>query len=123
MMKWIVSLLMVFSAIALAATSAKDAYLMLKNNQAIFIDVREADEVKDGMIEKATWMALSKLKVDNSWEKELRESSKGKKIFLYCRSGRRSEIARELLKQQGIEAENIGGYETLKTELPTTKGK
>ena len=64
-MKWILSLLMVFSAIALAATSANDAYLMLKNNQAIFIDVREADEVKDGMIEKATWMALSKLKADN----------------------------------------------------------
>ena len=50
MIKWILSLLMVFSAIALAATSARDAYSMLKNNQAIFIDVREADEVKDGMI-------------------------------------------------------------------------
>ena len=123
MIKWILSLLMVFSAIALAATSARDAYSMLKNNQAIFIDVREADEVKDGMIEKATWMALSKLKADDTWEKDLRESSKGKKIFLYCRSGRRSEVARELLKQKGIEAENIGGYETLKTELPTTKVK
>ena len=123
MMKWILSLLMVFSTIALAATSAQDAYSMLKNNQAIFIDVREADEVKDGMIEKATWMALSKLKADNAWEKELRESSKGKKIFLYCRSGKRSEVAREILKQKGIEAENIGGYETLKAELPTTKVK
>ena len=123
MMKWILSLLMVFSTIALAATFAQDAYSMLKNKQAIFIDVREADEVKDGMIEKATWMALSKLKADNAWEKELRVSSKGKKIFLYCRSGKRSEVAREILKQKGIEAENIGGYETLKTELPTTKVK
>jgi phage shock protein E len=123
MMKWTLSLLMVFSAIALAATSAQDAFSMLKNNQAIFIDVREADEVKEGMIEKATWMALSKLKADNTWEKELRGFSKEKKIFLYCRSGKRSEVAREILKQKGIEAENIGGYETLKTELPTTKGK
>ena len=123
MMKWILSLLLGFSTHVLAATSAKDAYSMLKNIQAILIDVREADEVKDGMIEKATWMALSKLKADNAWEKELRESSKGKKIFLYCRSGKRSEVARELLKQKGIEAENIGGYETLKTELPTTKVK
>ena len=123
MMKWILSLLLGFSTLVLAATSPQDAYSMLKNNQAIFIDVREADEVKDGMIEKATWMALSKLKADNAWEKELRESSKGKKIFLYCRSGKRSEVAREILKQKGIEAENIGGYETLKTELPTTKVK
>jgi phage shock protein E len=123
MMKWILSLLLGFSTLVLAATSAQDAYSMLKNNQAIFIDVREADEVKDGMIEKATWMALSKLKAENAWEKELRDSSKGKKIFLYCRSGKRSEVAREILKQKGIEAENIGGYETLKTELPTTKVK
>ncbi len=123
MMKWILSLLLGFSTLVFAATSAQDAYSMLKNNQAIFIDVREADEVKDGMIEKATWMALSKLKADNAWEKELRVSSKGKKIFLYCRSGKRSEVAREILKQKGIEAENIGGYETLKTELPTTKVK
>ncbi len=123
MIKWIVSLLMVFSTVVMAATSAQDAYSLLKNNQAIFIDVREADEVRDGVIQKATWMALSKLKADDSWEKELRESSKGKKIFLYCRSGRRSEMAKDILKQKGIEAENIGGYETLKTELPTTKGK
>ena len=123
MMKWILSLLLGFSTHVLAATSAKDAYSMLKNIQAIFIDVREADEVKDGIIEKATWMALSKLEADNAWEKELRESSKGKKIFLYCRSGRRSQVAQEILKQKGIEAENIGGYETLKTELPTTKVK
>ena len=123
MMKWILSLLLCFSTLVLAATSPRDAYSMLKNNQAIFIDVREADEVRDGMIEKATWMALSKLKADNTWEKELRESSKDKKIFLYCRSGKRSEMAREILKQKGIEAENIGGYETLRTELPTTKVK
>ena len=123
MMKWILSLFMCFSTLALAATSAQEAYSMLKNNQAIFIDVREADEVKDGMIEKATWMALSKLKADDTWEKDLRESSKGKKIFLYCRSGKRSEVAQKILKQKGIEAENIGGYESLKTELPTTKVK
>jgi phage shock protein E len=123
MMKWILSLLLGFSTLVLAATSPQAAYSMLKNNQAIFIDVREADEIKDGMIEKATWMALSKLKADNAWEKELRESSKGKKIFLYCRSGKRSEVAREILKQKGIQAENIGGYETLKTELPTNKVK
>lgn len=123
MKKIILSLLALFSTASMAATSPKDAYSMLKSGKAIFVDVREADEIKEGMIDKAMWLPLSKINANNDWEKEFKNTAKDKKIFLYCRSGNRSGKVQAILKEKGIESENIGGYESLKTELPTIKAK
>lgn len=91
---------------------------MVQNGEAVIIDVREKDEVKSGRIKDAKWFALSKISNDKNWKNEFIKIVEGKKIFLYCRSGRRSEKVMTILKENGITSENIGGYEDLKKMIP-----
>lgn len=123
MKKFFLSLLALFSTAAMAATSPKEAYSLVQAGKAIMVDVREESEIKDGMIDKAMWLPMSKINANNDWQKEFTQSAKDKKIFLYCRSGNRSGKFQTILQDKGIAAENIGGFETLKTELPTAKAK
>lgn len=113
---------MLFSFIVLAA-DPKSAYEKVKEGKAVIIDVREADEIKEGMIDKALWFPLSKIKSDKNWKNDFEKMANGKEIFLYCRSGRRSEMAKESLSKNGIKSENIGGYEDLKKVLNDTSKK
>jgi rhodanese-related sulfurtransferase len=126
MKKIILTILVLFSIFACQATTpeeAKEAYSLVESGKAVFIDVREEDEIKGGMIEKATWIPFSKIQADEKWKEELLKTSKDKKIFLYCRSGNRSGKAQSILKENGIPSENIGGYESLKNTLPTNEAK
>lgn len=110
--------LSIFSLTSIAATDPKTAYSMVQKNEAVIIDVREENELKAGMIKDAKWFPLSRVMNDKDWKEDFSKLTEGKKIFLHCRSGVRSEKVMNILKQNGIESENIGGYETLKHELP-----
>jgi phage shock protein E len=123
MKKILSALLFVFPLFALAGTPTKEVYELVKSNKAIIIDVREENEIKEGMLEKATWYPLSKIEKDKSWAQDLTKLSKDKKVFLYCRSGRRSAKVQDLLKTQGITSENIGGYEDLKKQISAEEKK
>lgn len=118
-MKKIITLfLSLISLNTIAATDPKTAYSMVQSNEAVIIDVREENELKAGMIKDAKWFPLSKVTNDSNWKEDFKKLTEGKKIFLHCRSGARSEKVMNILNQNGIESENIGGYETLKHELP-----
>lgn len=122
----ILSVLILFSTIACQATSpekAKEAYLMVQAGKAVFIDVREEDEIKSGMIDKAAWIPLSKIQADENWKEEFLKITKDKKIFLYCRSGSRSGKVKIILEDKGILSENLGGYEALKSIYSPTEVK
>lgn len=72
-----------------------------------FIDVRTDSEWKDGHVPDAIHFELSKL-----ISGELPEIEKDTKIFVYCRSGGRAEIAKDILIKNGFsDVSNIGGYE------------
>lgn len=123
-MQKIILIIFAFVSFSLtAATNPKEAYSLVKEGKAIFVDVREESEIKEGMIEKATWLPISKISANGDWQKDLVALAKDKKIFLYCRTGNRSGKAQSILKAKGIESENIGGFESLKNDLPTTKAK
>lgn len=100
-----------------AATSPQEAYAQVKAGKAVLIDVREQEEVQEGMLEHAQWFPLSRIKHDPAWMEELRPLIKEKNIFLYCRSGNRSGQAKEILKKEGIHSENLGGYQRLREIL------
>lgn len=119
MKKLIASLLTLFSLHSLAGVDPKNTYEQVKKGNTVLIDVREADEIKTGMIQKAIWFPMSKITSGSEWKPEFQKMTAGKKISLYCRSGNRSGKVQEILKQNGIESENLGGYQTLKDILPT----
>lgn len=102
----------------------KEDYEKVKTGKAIIIDVREKDEVKDGVIKGAVWFPLSRLEKDRESEfSKIKKISKDKEIYLYCRSGNRSGKYQKALEDAGIKSQNVGGYPDLMKEgLPTQSG-
>jgi phage shock protein E len=86
--------------------SRSDAILdEILNGTAQLIDVREPEEYAEGHVENSLLIPLGDIESG-----ELDFIDKDKKIYIYCRSGRRAEIAKTILQNQGYEnVENIGG--------------
>ena len=77
--------------------------------QYVIIDVRESDEVSNGMIENSQNMPLG-LVIRNAKKGQI-EELRDKKICVYCASGYRGSIAADELTKAGISAVNLeGGY-------------
>jgi rhodanese-related sulfurtransferase len=86
----------------------------LKEQKAILVDVREKDEVMEGIIEGALWIPLSKLQSNETNFSEIDSKlDRSKKIVVYCRSGNRSAKAASILTQNGYTVQNAGGYSAL----------
>jgi rhodanese-related sulfurtransferase len=120
MKKIIVIFLGLLSFYVLAVTP-KEAYQLAKEGKAILVDVREETEIKEGMIDLAISFPLSKIENDSNWKNEFIQLTKGKEIYLYCRSGARSGRVKGILKENKIESQNLGGFMTLGSLLPTKK--
>ncbi|MBJ7471386.1 MAG: rhodanese-like domain-containing protein [Solirubrobacteraceae bacterium] len=72
---------------------------------ATLIDVREQAEWDEGHATPAELFTLSRLEAG-----ELPEVAKDAKIYVYCRSGRRADIAVDLMRKAGYtDVTNIGG--------------
>jgi rhodanese-related sulfurtransferase len=100
-----------------------DVQKMLTEKQAILIDVREADELKEGMAKEAESIPLSLMEFKRAdWDKLISQFPKEKTIIVYCRSGRRSEKVGEELVKKGFKVLNMGGFESWKEAgLPVVK--
>ena len=88
--------------------TVEKAYGRLNDTNVIFLDVRTREEfLRDGRIQNSVLIPLNKIK--DSHDKI--EKYKDKEIFVYCRSGRRSEIAARYLNEHGFKAFNlVGGF-------------
>ena len=124
-MKKIFTLIAFIFTLSISALTPKEIQQienLLKSDKAILIDVREENEIKEGMLDHAVSFALSKTQTNKNWRQEVKEMAGSKKIILYCRSGARAEKFKKLLKQENITAQNIGGFMQLKEFFPTKKG-
>lgn len=86
-----------FSGVAQISTN--DAVRMQNDDDAVFVDVREVNEFKNGHIIKAQNHPQS------SFDKNLHmlEKSKQKPVIVYCASGARSNRSAAKLKKAGFE--------------------
>ncbi len=120
-MKKLLAFMLTLFSLTIFAKTPTEAFEMVRRGEAVFIDVREEAEIKDGMIENALWFPMSKINEDKTWPTKFRKLIQNKKVFLYCRSGNRSGKMKEILEKEGITAENLGGMLTLKDILPVRK--
>ena len=78
----------------------------------VIIDVRTPEEFQSGHLEKS---------INIEWQEILSLPSnidKSKKIYLYCRSGNRSQKATEILSQAGfLNVENLGSISQASDKL------
>jgi len=86
--------------------SVQEAHNSLGEENVLFLDVRTREEfVRDGRIKNALLIPVNLL------EKKLIEldAHKQKKIIIYCRSGRRSQVATDILINNNFNAFNMEG--------------
>ncbi|HZT32972.1 MAG TPA: FAD-dependent oxidoreductase [Bryobacteraceae bacterium] len=85
----------------------------LDATDAFLLDVREVEEFRDGSIDGAVNIPLSKLRA------RYKELPRGREIWVYCRAGHRSYYACRFLAQNGFQVRNLsGGYRTYRAWQP-----
>jgi rhodanese-related sulfurtransferase len=90
------------------------AYELVTVGKAVMVDVREKDEIKDGIIKGAQWLPLSALKANPTLSiNKLKNLMKNKELYIYCRSGARANTFLAQIKDDGIQGLNLGGYNDL----------
>jgi len=79
---------------------------MKDKSQAIILDVRTPGEVTEGYLEGALNIDFSNKEFQNN----LQKLDKSKPVLVYCRSGRRSGIAMNYMRDMGfVEVYNLSG--------------
>lgn len=95
----------------------------IKQGRAIIIDVRESDEVESSHIIGAHWIPLSMIRSDvKEATKTIKDKFPNKKIYFYCRSGSRSQMATDIFRKEGVNGHNLGGINSLKGDFKTESG-
>lgn len=98
------------SMLGLAGKSESIKDFMDKN--AIIIDVRTVGEFKDGHIKNSKNIPLDVISNKIEDIKKL-----NRPVIVCCRSGMRSAQANSILKNNGIESMNGGGWQSLESKL------
>lgn len=114
-MKKFLLLSLFLAASSLQSGTAGEILLNGTKIQATLIDVRTPQEFSAGHLPSAQNIPVDRIEVDIRSIKGLNKDSP---ILVYCRSGRRSALAKEILEKQGFR--NIrdgGGMETLSRNL------
>lgn len=82
-------------------------------SQGIILDVREEKEVEAGTVAGSVWVPLSDAKNDPDKVRDIvAKIANDKEVFVYCRSGRRSQEFIDILGSK-FETTNLGGYDDL----------
>lgn len=118
-MKYFSMLFLTLISLNIFSFDPRTAHSMVQKGEAILIDVREMPELKEGMIDNAVWFPKSQMVSGSDVLSDFKAVIKNKKVFVYCESGKRAEVCKEILKKEGIDAESLGGFKNLKHVLPT----
>lgn len=101
------------SGSTVASPRAEIAWSMIAEG-AVLIDVRTEQEFMQGHLDSAQHIPLSEM-----MNSGLTQFAKDQPIVLYCRTGNRSNIAKQLLIKQGFtHIYDAGGLDEMRQSLP-----
>ena len=105
--------LLVVSSLLLAGCGGDDepavkaAVRAVSDQGVVVLDVRSDEEVAQGRAEGSVHLPHTELEAGR-----LPDVAKDAKVYVYCRTGRRAEIAAQILRREGFEdVTNIGGLD------------
>lgn len=90
----------------------KRAIAEVRAHKAVFLDVRESDELAEGVLKGALNFPISKFG-GPEWERFVETLPKNKAIYTYCRGSACAAREAEDLRRRGFRALNAGGILTL----------
>lgn len=86
----------------------------VSDGKAVLVDVREADEWKDGHLKDAKHLALSDIKAGVPADKLKERFPAGGVVYLHCAAGGRCRVAADHLKKLGYDVRPLkDGYDNL----------
>lgn len=117
-MNWILLLLGLFAFafvarllyVARRGLPLPQAMELAKSGGGVLVDVREANEWRDGTAKGAARLPFSDLRGARGTWKSFLTKNRGKKLLLYCASGTRSGMAAATLRREGFDAVNVGTF-------------
>lgn len=92
------------------SVSSAEAAARVAAGTAVLIDVREPDEWAGGVAGPAALCSFGDLRGSRAQWKAVLEANKDKELILYCASGARSGMAAGMLRKEGYNAVNAGGF-------------
>lgn len=98
-------LLLVIKAQTFKTVSPSEFQKLLSEKNTILVDVRTPEEFSEGKIANAINIDF----YSNTFEQEISKLDKSKNILVYCRSGKRSANAAEVLSKKGFKVINLEG--------------
>ncbi len=101
----------------------KAAAQAVEKGEAVLVDVREKDEIAQGMAAPARWFATSRIQAnEGDFRSFLATLPKGKQVIFYCAAGARADRAARKAMALGYKVANMGGYDDwVDAKLPTRK--
>lgn len=106
-------LIVLFLCITLCGCNSQvDIEKIMSENEYIIIDVRTKEEYEDNHLVDSINIPYDTIDENIGVEKD-------KVIFVYCRSGNRSNIASETLKKLGYNVYDLGAFEEI--DLPKVR--
>ena len=99
--------IIVFSSIGCQKEEKKERMTIEK--KPIIIDVRTKEEYEEGHIKGAINIPYDQIDENIKLDKT-------QKLKVYCKSGKRSAIAYEKLKELGYDVDDLGAYDTIELE-------
>lgn len=110
---------------SVTAVTPLEAEGLLRNDFAVLVDVREADETRSGMAARAVAMPLSKVEANSTeWQAFVKGLSPKKQVIFYCRSGGRAGHVAKILGalRPELKVANMGGFDDwVAAKLPVKK--
>ncbi len=115
---WSVPAAVSVCGLAGAAEHTADSLATVKkavsDGKAVLVDVREADEWKDGRLKDARHLSLSEIRAGVPAERLKKVVPPGKIVYLHCAAGGRCLKAADLLKSHGYDLRPLkDGYDAL----------
>lgn len=106
----VVAFFLIKRVLAGPSISVAEAAARVAAGTAVLIDVREPGEWASGVAGPALLCSLGDLRGDRAQWKAVLENNRDKELILYCASGGRSGMAAGILRKEGFDAVNLGGF-------------
>lgn len=85
----------------------------------VILDIRTPQEYEQGHLQGAVLVPtplppldeLRKLRLRENLRRAMDEVPKERKVYVYCKKGKRAGVASDIIKTMGYDATNLGGVE------------
>lgn len=109
MKKIIIIFLSIIMCVGCSNKESNNLESIISSGEYIILDVRSEDEYNNGHVVGAINIPVDKIENEIQFDKD-------KTIIVYCQSGKRSKLAKEILEELNYNVYDLGAYDRITLE-------